>query len=243
MNKTIEQAIVFSREITEFPLGRCGPSDDPDKQYAYASGFRDIAVRFISILKRLNDPKVEEMLDNNDGNIDTNIITEAHILRSKLLAIIDYLNEIKDDENYLKRIQSNSNFVEDEVINRLRSLQNTNFDLQKLIRFIEELNYTYRSGYYLSSILILRAIMNHIPPIFGMETFSQVVSQSNKSIKSILSKLEGARPIADLHTHMTIRKKEYLPTKNQIEPYKSSFEILINETIVKLEGGLITAST
>ena len=32
-------------------------------------------------------------------------------------------------------------------------------------------------------------------------------------------------------THMHIRKIEHVPTKNQIEPYKSAFEILIGEVI------------
>ena len=26
-------------ELDQFPLGRCGPSDDPDMQYAYAAAF------------------------------------------------------------------------------------------------------------------------------------------------------------------------------------------------------------
>ena len=79
--------------------------------------------------------------------------------------------------------------------------------------------------------------MNHIPPIFGFEKFSQVVASSGKSVKAVLSHLQDqARPIADLHTHILIRSKEQLPSKHQIEPYKASFEILIQEIIVKFHG-------
>jgi hypothetical protein len=236
MNKTIEKAIELSKDILELPLGDCSPSDDLEKQWAFASSFRDIAVRFISLLARVSDPQIEEMLKGIDGNIDTSTISEAHILRSKLIPIIDYLNEIKDDKNYYERMRSNNAFVDEEILLKLRNIKNPNFDLSKLIRFLEELNEAYRFGNYLSSILILRAIMNHIPPIFGLSAFSQIVAQSPKSIKSLLSRLEeDARPIADLHTHMMIRKLEHLPTKNQIEPYKSSLEILLNEIINKLE--------
>jgi hypothetical protein len=115
-------------------------------------------------------------------------------------------------------------------------LKSNNFDFSKLIKLVEELNMNYKFGNYLSSLLLLRAIINHIPPVFGYKTFSEYVSQANRSTKSILQKLEDeARPIADLHNHMTIRKFENIPSKNQIEPYKPSIEILINEIINKVE--------
>ena len=236
MIKSLEKAIELSKNIWEFPLGNCSPSDDIDKQWAFASSFRDLSTRFISLLKRMSDPQIEDMLKDIDGNIDTSTIVEAQTLRSKLVPVIDYLNEIKDDKNYYKRILSNNSFVEEEVLTKLKKIKNPNFDLSKLIRFIEELNDAYKYGNYLSSILVLRAIINHIPPIFGLSAFSQIVAHSPKSIKSILARLEDeARPIADLHNHMMIRKLEHLPTKSQIEPYKSSLEILLNEIINKLE--------
>lgn len=40
------------------------------------------------------------------------------------------------------------------------------------------------------------------------------------------------RPIADLHTHILMRKRESLPSRNQVEPYKASFELLLHEVIV-----------
>jgi hypothetical protein len=82
--------------------------------------------------------------------------------------------------------------------------------------------------------LLIRAVMNHVAPIFGEQTFAGVVASSGKSVKAILSRLEdGARPIADLHTHMHIRQRESLPSKNQIEPYKASFEILVQEIVAR----------
>lgn len=101
----------------------------------------------------------------------------------------------------------------------------------------EELNDAYARGNYISSVLLLRAIINHVPPVFGTKTFPQVVANSGRSIKSILGRLEDdARPIADLHTHILIRQKEQLPTKNQIEPYKAGFEVLIQEVIITLNN-------
>jgi hypothetical protein len=99
----------------------------------------------------------------------------------------------------------------------------------------EELNDAYGRANYISAALLLRAIINHVPPVFGVESFSEVVAQSSRSIKAILRRLnEDARPIADLHTHLLMRRNEQLPTKHQLEPYKGGFEVLIQEVIVKI---------
>ncbi len=236
MNTVIDNAMEAAKKIEDFPLCKCGPSDGPDMQYAYAAAFRDISVRFVSYLRRMDDPNIQRMLSVINEDIETSFITEAHNLRSRLIPLIDYLKECINNPAYKEKLKSNLCFVEHEIVEQLRNIDQKVFDLKKLIRFLEELNASYTSGFYLSSILILRAIMNHIPPIFGATTFSQVVASSARSVKAILSRLEEeARPIADLHTHMMIRKIEQLPTRNQIEPYKSSMEILLFEVIHKLE--------
>ena len=124
-------------------------------------------------------------------------------------------------------------FLDEGNILELKSIRGR-FDFAKLIQFCEELNDSYRRRNYLACMLLIRAVLNHVPPIFGAQTFGQVVANSGKSVKTVLSSLEDeARPIADLHTHILIRARESLPTKNQVEPYKASFEILIHEILAK----------
>lgn len=232
----IGNIVKLTEEIKTFNIECCSPSDDPDMQYAYSASFRDIAVRYVSMLRRLNDPIIDELLIGVNPNFNTSFIGEAHYLKSNLYPIFDYIDEIKDDKDYPIKYINENVFVDNDIINQLINIKNPNFDLSKLAQFLKELNINYKLGNYLSSILILRAIINHVPPIFGFKTFSEVVAQATKSTKSILQKLEDdARPIADLHSHMTIRKKEVLPTKQQIEPYKSSLEILLQEIICKME--------
>ncbi len=129
-----------------------------------------------------------------------------------------------------------SPFIDVGIVKELRELTSDKFDLCKLVRFCEELNDAYGRGNYLSSILLIRAIMNHVPPIFGQTKFSQVVANAGRSLKNVLERLSEARSIADLHTHATIRRNEPLPTKNQVEPNKTSFEHLIQEVIVQVRG-------
>lgn len=233
MSSALSKAIKLADEIEAFPLGNCGPSDDPDKQTAYLYGFRDIAKRFIAAAKRIGDPYLSEQL----GNLNTTpeSITDAYDLRADLSGIIDYLRKAAENPKYQEEERNDSIFLNADVLLELKSISSKKYDTKKLVAFCEELNDSYGGANYLSCILLIRAVMNHVPPIFGYNSFSQVVANSGRSVKAVLSHLENqARPIADLHTHMLIRKKEHLPSKQQIDTYKPSFEILIQEIIAKL---------
>jgi hypothetical protein len=136
-----------------------------------------------------------------------------------------------------RRTESRGSFVEQPVIEQLRQLKSEKHDLAKVVRFCEELNSSYASGNYLATTLLIRALLNHIPPVFGQTTFLQVVSQSGRSVKEVLKPLEEiSRDVADLHTHALIRHKETLPTKNQVEPFKANLEILLHEVIARVQG-------
>ncbi|MEN8253729.1 MAG: hypothetical protein ABFQ62_05140 [Patescibacteria group bacterium] len=148
---------------------------------------------------------------------------------------IEFLDNLKHEPKISNnKIDSSENgeFLDKNTLLELKSIKSEKFDTKKLLKFCEELNDSYSRENYLSCTLLIRAVLNHIPPIFGHTSFSQVVAHSGKSIKKVLSQLgQSSRPIADLHTHILIRKKEQLPSKHQIEPYKPSFEILIQEII------------
>ena len=141
-----------------------------------------------------------------------------------------------ENPEYQKDAKNDSAFLNYNVLIDLKAASSEEYDVKKLVGYCEELNDAYGRANYLSCVLLVRAVMNHIPPIFGFETFSQVIANSGKSVKAVLSHLEDqARPIADLHTHLLIRKKEQLPTQPQIRPYKPRYEILIQGINVKLD--------
>lgn len=234
MTTALDLSTKLADDIEQFPLGKCGPSDDPDMQYAYTTGFLDIARRFVGAIKRIGDPDLSEMVSSLDLDISYHV-AEAHDLRRELYVVIDALKEVSANPEYSNNVASNAAFLNPDLLMRLKALPTSQFDVIKLVRICEELNDAYARGNYITACLLVRAVINHIPPVFGVTTFKDVVSQSGRSIKAILSRLEDdARPIADLHTHMMIRKAEQLPTKNQIEPYKSAFEILISEVTTKI---------
>jgi hypothetical protein len=63
-------------------------------------------------------------------------------------------------------------------------------DLGKLIRMCEELNECFARQNYLACALLIRAAMNHIPPVFGFRTFKEVVANRGRSVKSALELLD-----------------------------------------------------
>ena len=235
MTSALSRAMQLADEIDECPLGNCGPSDDPEKQYAYTAGFRDMAKRFVAAVKRIGDPD----LSSTVAHLDTSpaSITDAHDLRAELFVAIDALKEAAQDPNYAANVASNAAFLNTDLIIKLKAVRGARLDTTKLVKMCEELNDAYARGNYISSALLLRAIINHVPPVFGVSTFSEVVAHAGRSVKAILARLnDEARPIADLHAHCLMRATEHVPTKNQLEPYKAAFEVLINEVHVSLSA-------
>lgn len=233
MSSALSLAIQLADDIEQFPLGNCGPSDDPDKQYAYCAGSRDLAKRFVAAVKRIGDPDLSSLVAELDTSPQH--IAQAHELRADLYVAIDALREAEQDPAYASTVAANGAFLSPEVLLKLKTTPAKRLDPAKLVRMCEELNDAFARGNYISASLLLRAAINHVPPAFGVVTFAEVVAQSGRSIKAILGRLnEDARPIADLHTHLLMRHSEHLPTKNQLEPYKAAFEVLIQEVIVSL---------
>lgn len=221
----LERALALADEIEEFSLEDVGPSDDPEEQTEYIYALRDVAKRFVGAARRVGDPDLSELVATVDTSPE--LITDAYDLKANLVVAIDYLRDAIENSRYESDIVRNATFLDPQLISQLKSVQLGSFDVGKLIRFCEELNDAYGRGNYLACILLIRAVMNHVPPIFGEKTFAHVVAKQGRSVKAVMSRLEDeARPIGDLHNHALIRSREPLPSKHQVEPYKASFEIL-----------------
>jgi len=176
MSSALERALGLASEIEEFPLGKCGPSDDPDMQTAYVYGLLDLVRPFAAAVKRIGDPDLSEQVSTLD--LDIEFITGAYTLKADLQGVIDHLREVSSDPTYGNSVKSNTAFLEPSVLTALCQAKATKFDCTKLVRFCEELNDAYGRGNYLSCALLIRAVMNHVPPVFGCRTFGEVCAQS-----------------------------------------------------------------
>ena len=62
----------------------------------------------------------------------------------------------------------------------------SNPDFKKLVRFCDELNASYAQGCHLAVAMLTRAIFDHVPPVFGRQTFLEVANQY-KSVSALNS--------------------------------------------------------
>jgi hypothetical protein len=92
------------------------------------------------------------------------------------------------------------------------SLPKKKFDFRKLVRFCEEINSAYGSQCYFATAMLMRGLLDHLPPVLGCKTFVEVSNRyasGGKSFKDTMQHLElTSRKVADAHLHMPIRKSE-----------------------------------
>lgn len=124
-------------------------------------------------------------------------------------------------------------FVSEGRIAELRSAETAKFDLCKLVRLCEELNVAYDNGALLATAMLTRAILDHVPPIFGFNRFSQVANNysGSRSFKEGMDRLEkAARKIADSYLHGPIRAREALPAAQQVN-FAAEIDSLLMEIV------------
>ncbi|WP_313181407.1 hypothetical protein [Sphingobacterium siyangense] len=151
-----------------------------------------------------------------------------------------YFNEkgdlIYNEELLLKKVADkkpkNQHFIDPDRLNELKSINHKAFDLGRLIRFCEELDHAFLFENYLTVGMIMRAIIDHIPPIFDCKSFNEVANNyGSKSFKKSMEHLNvSLRNISDSYLHTHIRRKEALPNKIQIN-FSSDMDVLLSEII------------
>lgn len=158
-----------------------------------------------------------------------------------LVKNLDKLSErlIEDkwnDENLSEEIVANESYIDSSRIDALREKVNPKFDLAKLICLCEEANLAYDNNAIYSAIMITRAIIDHVPPIFGFSSFSEVANnyQGGKSFKEVMIRLDTVtRKIADMHLHQQIQEKEILPSQKQLN-FSPEIDVLLAQILKEI---------
>jgi hypothetical protein len=104
--------------------------------------------------------------------------------------------------------------------------------LSKLIRTCEELNICFAGECHLAVAMLVRSVLDHVPPLFGCKSFAEVGNYSGaRSFKASMSHLESSsRKIADSHLHQQIRKSESLPNETQVN-FANDIDVLLAEVV------------
>lgn len=178
-----------------------------------------------------------------DGHISYEFPHERKQIGQALIEFVDFLSneilvEIENNKDNAKRIASKTILIKNDYvdltrIDELKSIQNSEYDLKRLIRLCEELNIANQNDCYMSIAMIVRAIIDHIPPIFKESNFSEVANnyKGAKSFKKSMEHLNNSlKNIADSYLHIQIRKKEILPTVKQVN-FSPDLDLLLSEIV------------
>jgi|SRR6266481_564306 len=131
-----------------------------------------------------------------------------------------------------KRRITGDAYIDAKRIKELKGIRSTSFDLSRLLAMCDEVNDNAPKN-HIATILLVRAILDHVPPIFSSTTFKEVANNfgTTKSIKASLQHLENSsRTIADTYLHTPIRKKETLPNKTQVK-FSQDLDVLLAEIV------------
>jgi hypothetical protein len=212
----------------------CGPSDDPDEQTAITAGYRHVVIQF----KRLASPILASPSASRLNAIEVEIdnLYSAYDAKSELDALLPEieaaLEHLEDDASL--QIADGSTVVAYTRLVELRSLVSPDFDFRKLVRLCEEINSAYGLQCYYATAMLTRGLLDHVPPVFGFKTFSEVANHyagGGKSFKETIHHLENAsRKVGDAHLHMPIRKSEILPTAQQVN-CGQQLDVLLSEIV------------
>lgn len=123
-------------------------------------------------------------------------------------------------------------FVSKERIEDLKAISSS-YDFSKLTTLLEEINRANSTQSVFSIGLLIRAVLDHVPPLFSSRTFTEVANnyQGTKSFKQAMTNLETLmRKISDSYLHTQIRSSESLPSFQQVD-VRNSFDLLLSEII------------
>ena len=141
------------------------------------------------------------------------------------------------DEKIVKSTEQNvagesGLYIKEEIVDLISKKEN-GFDYSKLKVLIDELNKSHLNHDVYSSLSLIRTIQNHIPPLFGLNTFEEVASNYSwgTTDKKYIQILLESRSISDDTLHRTISNKKDLADMGDI-PAKICLNTALQEALV-----------
>lgn len=160
------------------------------------------------------------------GNLPTKVAL------SKIATPAALQNQAKDLGRKEIKLQTTSRaYVDPSRINELKALKCRDHDLSKLVRLCEEINVCFATECYLAMLMLTRAVIDHVPPIFGCKNFAEVTNNfaGSRSFKEAMAQLDtSSRKIADHYLHTQIRRAESLPNATQVD-FSNALDFLLAE--------------
>ena len=185
--------------------------------------------------------EAKSILDTELGGLN-NFSTKLLLSGISQASVLETRKVIEGAVNHLRRraglAQSQGSpqrpsFVSTVRLAELRALLKTKWDFARLIRLCEELNVSHANGCYMATAMLIRSIADHVPPVFGCKSFTEVANNyaPAQSFRASMKHLDSSlRNIADAHLHVHIRRSETLPTEAQVH-FQADLDVLLAEVV------------
>lgn len=126
-----------------------------------------------------------------------------------------------------------ANYVDLPRIMQIEALRSQQWDFAKLGQLCRELNTAHQGDSHYATAMLVRAITDHVPPLFGQQSFAQVAANysGTTSFKKSMGHLnQSLRNIADAILHEQIRRREALPSPQQVD-FRQDLDRLLAEIV------------
>jgi integrase len=137
------------------------------------------------------------------------------------------------DKKIKSKTKVKNSYISITKIRKMELINNTLYDFSKAIEILNQINQAYDSNMNFTVGILVRAFIDHIPPIFNCKNFAEVANNYNgtSSFKKLMKKLQDSlRNISDSFLHIQIRKNEELPSHNQVN-FIPEMDALLSEII------------
>ena len=124
-------------------------------------------------------------------------------------------------------------YVSPSRIAEIEALKSGKWNFAKLAQLCKELNVAHAKECNYATAMLVRAITDHVPPVFGVTSFAQVAANyaGTQSFKKSMQHLQGSlRNIADGLLHEQIRPRESLPSPQQVD-FRQDLDRLLSEIV------------
>ncbi|MFJ5788259.1 hypothetical protein [Streptomyces hydrogenans] len=137
-------------------------------------------------------------------------------------------------------------YLDDSLLTQIETAApNTHWKVDKLLALCSELNDSYAAGHAYACAALIRAVLDHIPPVFGHRDFKQVAAQHTFTVqrtdKAHAQKLAGFKDIADDALHRPISTNIPLITMNDI-PEPARLRALLHELVTLMRKAPATTA-
>jgi len=195
-----------------------------DLRTAYIKHLEDMNIPIHSILDELGmskSPFARNYSINHYARIRNNDIS------------VDYSPLDKKISKSNSSFQTKSSYIDLNKIDKIKKIESERYDFSKAIEILNQINLAHEQNMFFTIGMLVRALIDHIPPLFECNNFNEVSNnyKGSSSFKKLMKKLQDSlRNISDSFLHDQIRKREELPSFNQVN-FIPEVDALLSELI------------